>query len=294
MAGEVGLTANNPALLQQKVSHQINTSFNAFLAGAKAYGLTGAGYSKKLQTTFGGHVHFLDYGYLPATDAAGNVMGQFRPVDYVVQGSAARKYLQRWSYGLTVKFIQSSYGQYRSSAIATDIGLHYNDSSRLFSAAVVVKNMGVQIKSYTTEKEELPFDLQAGLTKRLLKAPFAFSLTAQHLQTFDIYYNDTTFNRDNNFSPPSSAINKLLTHLVLATHVYAGKQLEAIVAYNFLQRRDLSIDSEAAGFTGFSAGLRIQFNKLQVLYARSAYQRGVAANQIGVTIHLDKLSGLGK
>jgi hypothetical protein len=289
--GEIGATAANPALLQQDVTRQIQSSFNAYIAGTKAYSLTGAFYSEKLATTFGGHVHFLDYGTLPQTDDAGNTMGQFRPIDYVVQASAARQYLQKWTYGLSLKFIRSSYGQYRSAAIAADVGLHYQDSARLFSAGFVVRNMGAQLTTYSGEKEELPFDLQVGVTKRLANAPIGFSVTAQHLQTFNLLYNDTVFNRDNNLTPPTTAINKVLTHFILATHIYAGQHLEATVGYNFLKRRELSIDAAANGFTGFSAGLRIRFNKLQIIYARSGYQRGVAANLIGVTIHLDKLLG---
>ena len=124
---EVGLSAGNPALLRTDQSKQLNASFNASLASTKGYSLTGALFSEKLQTTFGGHVSFWDYGSLPNTDAAGNVMGAFRPVDFVVQASAAKQYLQHWTYGLTIKFIQSSYGQYRSSALAADVGVLFRD-----------------------------------------------------------------------------------------------------------------------------------------------------------------------
>lgn len=290
---EIGLTANNPALLDSSISRQLNASFHGLMAGTKAYSLTGAWQVDALKTTFSGHIFFLDHGTLPNTDAAGNVMGQFRPLEYVVQASAARPYLENWTLGATLKFIYSSYGLFRSSALAADIGVHYLDSSHQVSASLLIKNMGAQLRTYAGEAEELPFDLQAGITKRLAKAPFGFSLTAQHLQTFNLLYNDTTFNRDTNFSSSTSAFAKLLTHLVLATHLYVGPNIEASLGYNFLRRRELSTGTEGNGLTGFSGGLRVRFSKLQVQYARSAYQRGVAANQIGLTLHLDRLFGLG-
>lgn len=293
-ADEVGITASNPALLDPQIAGQVNVSFNAFLAATKAYSLTGAFYSKKLKTTFGGHVHFLDYGSLPATDASGNSTGEFRPVDYVVQASAAKTYLEKWNYGLALKFIHSSYGTYTSSALAADVGVFFRDTTKQISASVVVKNMGAQLKNYAGEGEELPFDLQAGITKRLEKAPFGFSLTAQHLQSFDILYNDTAFNRENNIESSSSALTKIITHLVLATHIYIGQSIEANIGYNVLRRRELGFGVEGNGLTGFSAGLRIRFPKFQVLYARTGYQRGVASNQIGITMHMNKLFGLGK
>ena len=288
---EVSVTANNPSLLHPELSSQLAVSFNAFLGGIKTLGLTGAHHADKLNTTFGGHVYYVDYGTLPATDAAGNVSGEFRPVDYVVQFSAARKYLEKWTYGGTLKFIHSSYRQYRSNAIAVDFGVLYFDSASNFSASFVAKNKGMQLKTYAREKEDLPFDLQVGITKRLAKAPFGFSFTAQNLHRFNLSYNDTTFNNENGFSSPS-AFNRIFNHFVIASHIYLGQHLEATIGYNQLRRQELSVQNTANGLTGFSAGLRLTFNKLQILYARSTYQRGISFNQIGVTANLNKLTGL--
>lgn len=291
--GDVSVIANNPALLRPSLHKQLHAGFHSFLANTKVYALTGAASLKNRQTTLGGHIQFIDHGALPATDAAGNISGNFRPVDFVAQLSAAKGYLQKWSYGLTLKFIHSSYGSYRSRAVAADVGVLFNDSAKQFSASLLVKNMGVQLKTYTGVGEELPFDLQLGITMRLKDAPFAFSVTAQQLQTFDILYSDSSFNRENNFSNPS-VLNKLLTHFVLASHIFLGQHLEATVGYNFLQRKELSAGPEGNGLTGFAAGLRLTFSKLQVHYGRTTYQRGVPSNQIGITVHLDQLGGFGR
>lgn len=290
---EVSLTAGNPALLSANLSSQLNASFNAFLGGVNTYSLTGAHYVENWNTTIGGHVYYVDYGSIPMTDAAGNTNGNFRPTDYVVQLSAAKQYLERWTYGGTVKWIQSSYQQYRSSAAAVDVGVVYVDSARKFSASLVAKNMGFQISSFSNEKEDLPFDLQVGITKRLQKAPFGFSLTAQHLHRFNIQYNDTLFNNENGFRSPSS-FNRIFNHFIIATHIYVGQNLEATVGYNHLRRSELSVQNAANGLAGFSAGLRLKFNKLQILYARSTYQRGISWNQIGISAQLNQFGGLGK
>ncbi|RYZ48322.1 MAG: hypothetical protein EOO14_22300, partial [Chitinophagaceae bacterium] len=141
--GDVSLTANNPSLLQSSLGKQLHAGFHSFIAGTKAYALTGAYHLQSAETTIGGHIQYIDHGTLPATDAAGNVSGSFRPVDFVVQASAAKQYLQRWRYGLTLKYIHSSYGQYRSSAVAADVSVLFNDSARHLSASVLLKNMGV-------------------------------------------------------------------------------------------------------------------------------------------------------
>src|SRR4029078_2307202 len=78
---EVGLSANNPALLNAGLHSQLNLSFNNFLSGIKTYSLTGAYRYDQLNTNFGSHIYFIDYGAIPQTDAAGNVNGTFHPVD---------------------------------------------------------------------------------------------------------------------------------------------------------------------------------------------------------------------
>jgi len=285
---EVGFASNNPALLNTQLHSQLNFSFNAFLAGIQSYSTTGAYHSEKLNTTFGGHIFFVDYGSIPQTDAAGNVSGNFRPVDFVVQAEAAKKYLEKWSYGLSVKFINSSYQQYTSNAIAFDVGVLYNDSAASFSASLLAKNMGVQLTTYSGETEDLPFDLQIGLTKRLAGAPFAFSVTAQHAHRFNTSYNDAAFNDANNFSSENSFFNKLINHFVVASHIFIGNNLEATIGYNRLRRAALNIGDAGNGLNGFSTGIRLKFQKLQVLYARAAYQRNVAYNQVGITFKLNK------
>jgi hypothetical protein len=291
---EVGLAANNPALLGEELHSQLSVSFNSFLAGIKTYSATGAIEYDRWKTTFAGHIYFVDYGSTPATDGAGNVTGNFHPVDYVVQFSGARKYLNRWNYGVSLKFISSDYQLYKSSAIALDFGLLYSDTANHLHASLLAKNMGVQIKTYNGEGEDLPFDLQIGITKRLAKAPLGFSVTAQNLHQFNTLYDDQEFNTSNNLPSNNSFLNKLFNHFVVASHIYIGNNLEATVGYNYLRRQELNIGSSGNGLNGFSMGVRVKFSKLQILYARSSYQTNVSYNQFGLTLSMNELTGMGK
>lgn len=288
-ANDPGLAVNNPALLTPELNSALGLAFNSFIGGIKTYNLSGVTEAKQWQTVFGGSVYFVDYGSIPQTDAAGNRSGDFHPVDYAVQLSAGRQYLDRWHYGATVKLIGSRFGQYRSSAIAVDVGVHYSDTANKIDAAVVARNMGAQLSTYAGEQEDLPFDLEIGITKRLAKAPFGFSFTAQHLQHFDILYSDTAFNNENQFTQNHHFVSKLLNHVVVAAHIYIGANLDATVGYNQLRRSELNIGASGNGLNGFSMGLRIKFSKLQVIYAHTNYQRNIAYNQFGLVLWLNKL-----
>ena len=290
---DVSAALNNPSLLRASLHAQAGLTFIQLPASIKGYNLAGAYQHQKWNTTLGGLICFMNYGEMPATDAAGNRNGQFRATDYVVQLSAGRQYLQKWRYGASLKFIQSSYQPYGSSAIAFDVGVSYLDSARGISIAVVAKNMGVQLKTYAGAQEGLPFDLQAGITKKLAKAPLAFSVTLQQAHRFDLFYNDTLFNRETGIIASPSFGNKMVQHFVVAAHLFVGKNLEATVGYNPLRRSDLSLGTAGNGLAGFSAGVAARFQKLHVSFARSSYQRGVACNQLGLNLMLDKLSGAG-
>jgi len=285
---DIGLALNNPALLKSSLHGQLGINFNSFFAGIKAYQLGGVWHHEQSGTTFGGGIFYLDYGSLTQTDIYGNETGSFRPVDYSIQLSAARAYGNRIRYGVTAKLINSNYGIYRSRALAFDVGLHYNDTASRFSAGLVARNMGGQLKTYSGTAEDLPFDLQAGVSKRLEKAPFGFSLTFQHLHRFNTDFNDPSFVSENGTTHRSAFGRRLTNHIVLATHVYLGRNLEVHVGYNFLRRRELNVGSGGNGLNGFSAGFRARFSRLQFQYARAAYQRGRSYNQFGIQLPLTR------
>lgn len=282
---EVGLTYNNPSLLDVSLGHKINASFNNFPGNIKAYGLVGALYNQKSQTTLGAHIYFVDYGSIAQTDASGNQSGTFHPIDYVVQVSAARSYLEKWKYGLSFKFIGSSYQQYKSYAIAIDFGLHYTDSIHLFWAGLIAKNMGFQLKTYGGTTEDLPFDLQIGITKKLAHAPLAFSITAQKLHQFNISYSDPNVNM---VTGNPSFLNKLFNHFVIASHIFVSSNFEINFGYNHLRRNELTIGTSTNGLTGFSGGIRILFQKIEILYSRASYQKNITYNQFGLEIPLQE------
>jgi hypothetical protein len=278
IGNDVGMSFQNPSLLRNSMHQQANTSFNAFIAGINNYSLTSAYHVNSIQTNLALGVNYLDYGNITQTDASGIVYGNFRPSDYVLQVMASRQYHERFWYGLTMKYIQSNYGQYRASGLAFDVGLSYYDSSKLLQVSLVAKNMGTQLRTYdgSNSKEELPFDLQVGITKRLAHAPVQFSVTAQHLQAFNTYYNDTSFRAaEGELDYSDSWGQKLLSHFVISSEIFLDKKLELLLGYNFQRRQDMNAYQVTNGLNGFTMGAGLLLNKLHVRYATGFYQRNM-------------------
>jgi hypothetical protein len=150
MSNDVGLAFNNPALLKPQMHAQMNAVFNGFYAGISSYNLSLAYHHQKLNTNFLGGLTYFNYGNTTGTDAAGNVLGRFHPMDWVMQLSASRSYLEKWNYGATLKFISSNYGQYNSNGLAVDVGVLYQDSvsgfSKFIFCFIAGKEHGVPVK----------------------------------------------------------------------------------------------------------------------------------------------------
>jgi hypothetical protein len=295
---DIGLAFNNPALLRPAMHTQTSMVFNNFYAGIKNYHMMAGLYKPSLKTTFAAGVNYFSYGSITETDMMGNVLGAMRPSDYVVQLSAARRYGERWHYGVTAKFIHSAYGSYRSSGVAMDIGIAYADSAHLWQASLVARNMGAQIKKYTgSTAGDLPFDLQLGISKRLAHAPLQFSLTLFQLQQFNIRYNDTLFNSETGVAEDSKGkkyiFDKIFRHVILSAQLFVSDKVEVTAGYNYLRRKELNVTNAGNGLNGFSMGVGVLFKKIQIRYARSYYQNNSSYNQFGLNLRLNDYFGQG-
>lgn len=289
LSNDVGLAFNNPALLRKTMHQQLNTSFNSFLAGIKNYSLNTAYHFNEPNITTALGVNYLNYGSTQQTDASGNSIGSFIANDYVLQLSASKQYKDNWFFGATFKYINSNYGMYKSNAVAADVALAFVDTSNFLQASLVIKNIGAQLKKYdaSIQKEELPFDVQIGITKRLAKAPLQFSLTAHHLQRFDILYNDTLFKAsegDDSYKKKNYAAEKFLAHLILATQVFISEKVECTLGYNFLRRHDLNVYNTANNLNGFTLGVGVLMKKFHFRYATGFYQRNMV-HQVGINLN---------
>ena len=273
-SNDVSMGLSNPALLRNKMHQQIATSFNGFIAGISNYSAVAAFHESKYELNWGVGLQYLHYGNITQTDVLGNILGTFKPNDFAVQLMVSKQYNERFYIGSTLKFIQSNYGLFRSSGIAMDIGLNYIDTNQPFQAAVLVKNMGTQLSTYGGgPKEELPFDLQAGISKKLKNAPIQFSFTAHNLHRLSIFYNDTTFNTSEGDLRTAGFLQKTFAHLVFGTQFFLTDKVEINLGYNFLRRQDLNIFNATSGLNGLTAGAGFLHKKLNIRYATGFYQQ---------------------
>jgi len=287
---DVSVVQLNPALLRAEMEGQLAVAANQFFSGARQVnGLFCLGVGRRERTLLAAGIDYFDYGTAAATDLSGNRLGEFRARDHVARVTATRAYGERWRYGLTLKYAGSAYGIYRSDAILADVGLTWTDTSGLLQAGFVARNMGAQVRTYAGRSEDMPFDLQFGISRRLRHAPLQFSLTAQRAHRFDIRYRDTVSGTPpGGLSGPEGFIDNLFRHLVLSVQGYVGDKVELTLGYNHLRRAELSIPNAANGMSGFSFGAGVMLKRLQVRYARAVFLNGLAYSQFGLSAALGR------
>ncbi len=273
LGDDLGLAMFNPSLLSKEMDGNVQVSIRPYYANIQQYDFSGATLWAKKDWMLGWGIHYMDYGSMKMTDAAGNEMGSFRPFDYVAQISLATCYIKNVQLGSTLKWIQSNYGMYKSNALALDMAVRYTSSNELSQASILLTNMGAQLKTYTT-KEDLPFNLIIGWSKKLEKAPIQFSLTAQKLSIWNNAYYDVNFANQEGYKTPS-ALQNLFNHFVLGTEAYIGNQVDLDFGYNFIRRFDLNIENQQNWFNGFSAGLGVKLPRTKIQYGNAFFQRNL-------------------
>ncbi len=147
---------------------------------------------------------------------------------------------------------------------------------------------------FTNEnREQLPFQINFGVSKRLAHLPLRISLTFHDLQTFDIRYDDPNqqensniFGADSTTEEKNYTVDKIAQHLNIAGEFYFGKSVMARVGYDHMKRKQLSISTQR-GFTGFSLGFGIKIKKFNIDYAHEFYSLAGGSHMVTIGTNLN-------
>jgi hypothetical protein len=130
--------------------------------------------------TVAASLRFFSLGDITFTDDAGNIIGNFRPNEFAVDGTYSRKFSDTWSGAVVARFIYSDLTQGQvvqgqqtkaGTSIAADIAVYHQrelnwrkvDQAE-FAFGINISNIGQKI-SYTdatTEKDFIPTNLKFG------------------------------------------------------------------------------------------------------------------------------------
>jgi len=253
---------SNPALLSSVSDKTLNLNYMSYFGDSK---MLSASFVKIIgeRHTIGLYLENLNYGSMDETDEQGTILGEFSTKDMLFHAGYSYLLNDYWAGGAAIKFIDSQYADYSSLAFAIDVGINYYDENKNFSASFVVKNVGLQIKKFEDLHENLPYDVEAGITFGATHSPLNFSITMVDLTRWDDDYYYKEEDSKDSFS------KKLLNHFVIGVDLIPTRQFYLSVGYNFLRGNELKAagSSHGAGFS-FGGGLNLNKFKLDISYSK--------------------------
>lgn len=293
--GDVNFGFQNPALLNQKMDKAVSAS-HAFMPSGISHGYAAFGkHLNNTNITMGGGILYRSYGVFELTDVNGDRLGSFKAQEYA--GNWGIGYgTGKLRYGANAKVLYSNLESYSSFGFGIDLGAAYIDTTHLFTAGLVFRNIGTQLKPFVADNyEELPFSIDIGVSKRLKHLPLRINFTLHDIQTFDIRYDDPNavqavniFGADSTAEEKNYTVDKIAQHLNVAGEFYFGKNVMARIGYDHMTRKEMSIETRR-GLTGFSLGFGMHIKKFQLDYAHEFYSLAGGAHHITLATNLSEL-----
>ncbi len=302
---DVSFVFQNPALLSEHTDKVIGLNYANYLAdinyGSAVYGLNFG----KNYLAFG--VQYVDYGtFLEKTEDNMNPGGgeeetYFSAQDLAIYASYARPMGSGFTLGGTFKPIFSHFETYTSFGFAIDAGVGYVSPGGLFSAGLVFRNIGTQLKAYYSDEEgqhyePLDFDVQLGLSQRLQHAPLRLTLTLHNLQRWNLSYQSTNQTTTTVITDTGSTTSSqespgffdmALRHAIIGVEILPTDNVYVAASYNHRRHREMSIDG-VRSLSGFAFGAGVKVYKFHVGFAMMQYQKGLNTCLFTISTALDE------
>jgi len=301
---DINFAFGNPSLLTTETNNVIGLSMANYLADIK-FGSAVYGRNIDKKNYFAIGIQYVDYGTFKEVTELNIITGQaFTAKDMALNIMYARPLTKRISVGGTLKPIYSVYERYTSYGLAMDAGASYNDSAALFSAGLVLRNIGTQFKGYYSDEngqhfEPLPFNIQLGISKKFAHAPLRFSMTLHNLQKWDLNYESTNqpvktlseinTNSTNETTNTSSIkfVDMAFRHTIFAVEFVPSKNFYLSMGYNHRRHQELSV-SGFKSMAGFSFGGGIKLYKFQVGFGTTQFLGGNNSYQFSISTALNE------
>lgn len=282
---------NNPALADSVKNNLLSISLMPYLAAGKYYTLH-YGLPTRSKGNWAIGLQYLSYGQFILTDPAGNTLGTFSANDYALSLTHAHTE-GNFTLGATLKAVGSSIETYSAFGILGDFGGIWRHPNQELTVGLVAKNVGYLLKNYGPADADLPFDLQAGLTIKPRHAPFRLTITAHHLQRFDISYNDPNLNvrYDLSGNPIPQAVGvgeKMARHLAFGAEFLISPNVNLLIGYNHQKRQEGKLTTGGGG-AGISFGASVQARGFQLTYGRFTSVPTAGTSQLSIRIDIQSL-----
>ena len=288
-SADLNLPFHNPALLHKYMNNRVLVNYVNYLADVN---LGYASFAKNIDSigTFAAGMHYINYGDFREATELGELTGNsFKAAEYALNLMYANNY-KRLRYGINLKPVLSVFESYQSFGLAADLGVSYASADGFTNVGLVARNMGTQITTYydSGDREPLPFELQAGISRRLEYAPLIFSLTLQHLNNWDLVnLEPENPNEINIFEREEGFAKQVFRHMVFGVEILPSQNFILRAGYNYQRRQELKFD-EKLSTVGLSMGFGIKIKRFHFDFASTRFHLAGTSNLFSLAINLNE------
>ncbi|MDG2450666.1 MAG: type IX secretion system protein PorQ [Saprospiraceae bacterium] len=291
---DIILGLQSPSLLNPSMHKSLAVNHNFHLADI-AFGNAAIGYHVEkwgLSTIVA--INYLSYGDFIRTDEFANVQGEFTGGDIGFTLGAAKKWNERITTGINLKWLQSSLDVYNSSGLGVDFGVTYENPEKSTITTFVVRNIGAQFSSFSRNREAFPLDVQIGTSKRLKYLPLRLSFILHDLNNWNLRSeglddNDPIFidQEDRESSFIARTIDNFFHHVIINGEFLIGENevFRLRFGYNHQIKKELTV-STFRSLNGFSFGFGFKVKRIAFDYGFGSYHLAGGMNHISLSTNL--------
>jgi hypothetical protein len=286
---DLNLPYHNPASLHKSMEDKVLVNYVNYL-GDINYGY--ASFAKSIDSigNFALGMHYINYGKFQEATEFGELTGNnFKAAEYAFHIIYSNNY-KRLNYGVALKPILSVFESYQSFGLAADFGISIASKSKYTNVSLVARNVGSQITTYYEDGnyEKIPFNLQAGVSRRLKHAPINLAVNMQYLNHWDLGNPEPGENdEDLDFFEREEGFGKqIMRHLVFGLEILPSENFIIRAGYNYQRRQELKFN-ERASMVGLSAGFGLKIKRFRLDYAISQYHIAGSSNLFSLAININ-------
>ena len=278
---DVNFFFSNPALVSDSLAGRASAGYQFYIADIGQATFAYVHKFRKIGTVSFGVQH-ISYGEITGYDASGMEIGSFRSGETALVISRSHQ-VSNFRVGANLKAVFSTIAGFRSSALMFDLGGTFIHPTKNLTVGLAFKNLGFVFSEYSgTSDTKVPFDVQVGATFKPEHMPLRFSLTAYNLATAGSAYDNPNDGDDD----PGS-FDKLIRHINIGTEILLHRNVNVLLAYNFLRQQELK--TQNSGGSGFSVGAALKIKAFDIVLSRSNYSVGNGAYSFTVAVNIQNM-----
>lgn len=247
---------------------------------------------------FGG-IQYFGYGKFTEADMLG-ITGNTYGINSLAITAGYGRSFGNFHLGINAKVAQTVIYQSGAWAMGVDFGALYYSPKNEFGVSLAIQNIGgplstfqKTIPTYDKVSQSLPVNVEVGLSKKLPKAPFRFSLLITNLNRPSMIYTDPNAKQEydlagNPLPKPNTTVDNLFRHCVFGLEAIITQNFHLRAGYNHQRRRELSSENQAFSLDGFTMGFGLRIYRFNLDYGYARFHAAGGMHQFQISTYLNK------